>query len=179
MIPLRLYSRLASVTSFKLSSYPTPPPLKAALIASAMILIQHTDTMSTKAAFYRQHYAKVVPPTSLHSHWHLWYHFQASSHSLLSPTLLQVIADKHEDTLTKFGAILSQGIIDAGGRNVSISLQSRAGHMSMRTAVGLLVFSQFWFWFPLCHFLSLALTPTAVITLNSDLKVRVCVCVKV
>jgi len=44
--------------------------------------------------------------------------------------------------------------------------------MSMQTAVGLLVFSQFWFWYPLCHFLSLALTPTAVIALNADLKVR-------
>lgn len=58
-----------------------------------------------------------------------------------------------------------------GGRNVTISLQSRTGHMSMRTAVGLLVFSQFWFWYPLCHFLSLAFTPTAAIALNSELKV--------
>ena len=43
--------------------------------------------------------------------------------------------------------------------------------MSMKTAVGLLVFCQFWYWFPLCHFLSLAFTPTAVIGLNADLKV--------
>ena len=44
--------------------------------------------------------------------------------------------------------------------------------MNMRAAVGLLVFSQFWFWYPLCLFLGLALTPTAIITLNPDLKVR-------
>jgi len=43
--------------------------------------------------------------------------------------------------------------------------------MSMRTAVGLLVFSQFWFWYPLVPFLSLAFTPTTLIGLNTDLKV--------
>ena len=53
---------------------------------------------------------------------------------------------------------------------MTISLQSRTGHMSMKTAVGLLVFCQFWYWFPFCHFLSLAFTPTAAIGLNSDLK---------
>ena len=60
--------------------------------------------------------------------------------------------------------------VGTGGRNVTISLQSRTGHMSMKTAVGLLVFCQFWYWFPFTHFLSLAFTPTAAIGLNSDLK---------
>lgn len=58
-----------------------------------------------------------------------------------------------------------------GGRNVTISLQSRTGHTHMPSVVGLLVFTQFWFWFPLSHFLSLAFTPTAIIGLNKDLKV--------
>ncbi|KAJ8277195.1 hypothetical protein GJAV_G00072450, partial [Gymnothorax javanicus] len=82
----------------------------------------------------------------------------------------KVINDKHDDVMAKFGAILAQGILDAGGRNVTISLQSRTGHTHMPTVVGLLVFTQFWFWFPLSHFLSLAFTPTAIIGLNKDLK---------
>ncbi|KAI9517328.1 26S proteasome non-ATPase regulatory subunit 1, partial [Dissostichus eleginoides] len=82
----------------------------------------------------------------------------------------KVINDKHDDVMAKFGAILAQGILDAGGRNMTISLQSRTGHTHMPTVVGLLVFTQFWFWFPLSHFLSLAFTPTAIIGLNKDLK---------
>uniref|UniRef100_A0A669PWB3 26S proteasome non-ATPase regulatory subunit 1 n=1 Tax=Phasianus colchicus TaxID=9054 RepID=A0A669PWB3_PHACC len=83
----------------------------------------------------------------------------------------KVINDKHDDVMAKFGAILAQGILDAGGHNVTISLQSRTGHTHMPSVVGVLVFTQFWFWFPLSHFLSLAFTPTCVIGLNKDLKV--------
>eukprot|EP01102_Stenamoeba_stenopodia_P013510 TRINITY_DN4394_c0_g1_i1.p1 TRINITY_DN4394_c0_g1~~TRINITY_DN4394_c0_g1_i1.p1 ORF type:complete len:951 (-),score=235.34 TRINITY_DN4394_c0_g1_i1:34-2886(-) len=80
------------------------------------------------------------------------------------------IADKHEDVMAKFGAILATGIIDAGGRNVTFSLHSRSGHKNMPAIVGLAVFTQFWYWFPLVHFISLAFTPTAIIGLNKDLK---------
>lgn len=82
----------------------------------------------------------------------------------------KVISDKHEDVMAKFGAILAQGIIDAGGRNCTISLQSRTGHTNMDAVVGLLVFCQYWFWYPLTHFLSLAFTPACIVGLNADLK---------
>lgn len=81
-----------------------------------------------------------------------------------------MIADKHEDVIAKFGAILAQGIIDAGGRNATVSLQSRTGHTNLSAVVGLLVFVQFWYWYPLTHFLSLAFTPTSIIGLNIDLN---------
>ena len=58
-----------------------------------------------------------------------------------------------------------------GGRNVTISLQSRAGHTHMMSVVGLLVFTHYWYWFPLTHFISLAFSPTCLIGLNSDVKV--------
>lgn len=83
----------------------------------------------------------------------------------------KVISDKHEDVMTKFGAIIAQGIIDAGGRNVTVSLQSRTGHTNVCAVVGMLIFSQFWYWFPLTHFLSLAFTPTYIVGINGDLKI--------
>lgn len=85
-------------------------------------------------------------------------------------TYAQVISNKHEDVMAKFGAILAQGIIDAGGRNVTVSLQSRTGHMNMLAVVGALVFTQYWYWFPLAHCLALAFTPTCLIALNAQLK---------
>jgi 26S proteasome regulatory subunit N2 len=64
-------------------------------------------------------------------------------------------------------------LFEIGGRNVTISLQSRSGHLNMPAIVGMAVFTQFWYWFPLTHFLSLAFTPTAIIGLNKDLKVKI------
>lgn len=112
---------------------------QGALIASAMILIQHTDQTCPKTSFFRSLYS-------------------------------EVITNKHEDVMAKYGAILAQGIIDAGGRNVTVSLQSRTGHTNLQAVVGMLIFTQYWYWFPLAHCLSLAFTPTCVIALNSDLK---------
>merc|ERR1712183_946744 len=81
--------------------------------------------------------------------------------------------DKHEDVMVKLGAIFAQGIIDAGGRNVTVSLQSRTGHTNMMAVVGMLEFTQYWYWFPLSHFLALAFTPSYVIALNSELDMPV------
>ncbi|KAL6659058.1 hypothetical protein ACP70R_003098 [Stipagrostis hirtigluma subsp. patula] len=85
--------------------------------------------------------------------------------------LEKIILDKHEDTMSKMGAILASGILDAGGRNVTIKLQSRSKHDKLTAVVGLAVFTQFWYWYPLTYFVSLAFSPTALIGLNSDLKV--------
>ncbi|KAL3282617.1 hypothetical protein HHI36_005792 [Cryptolaemus montrouzieri] len=90
--------------------------------------------------------------------------------SFFRQTYAQVVSNKHEDVMAKFGAILAQGIIDAGGRNVTLSLQSRTGHTNMLAVVGTLVFTQYWYWFPLSHCLALAFTPTCVIALNAQLK---------
>lgn len=40
--------------------------------------------------------------------------------------LEKIINDKHDETMSKVGASLAQGILDAGGWNVGIMLRSRA-----------------------------------------------------
>lgn len=86
-------------------------------------------------------------------------------------TLQKAIGDRHEDAMTKFGSAVSLGIIDAGGRNCTISLQTQTGNLNMAGIVGMAVFTQYWYWFPLTHFLSLSFTPTAVIAVDQDLEV--------
>jgi 26S proteasome regulatory subunit N2 len=83
--------------------------------------------------------------------------------------LASIISEKHQSTLTKMGAILSTGILDAGGRNCSLMLGSRNGFTKMTSAVGLVLWLQHWHWYPMMHMFSLALTPTYTIGLN---KVR-------
>ena len=56
---------------------------------------------------------------------------------------------------------------------MTVSLQSRTGHTSVSAVVGMLAFTQYQYWFPLSHFLSLAFQPTAVIGLNSNLDMSV------
>eukprot|EP01082_Thalassiosira_pseudonana_P005760 g5664.t1 g5664 contig2:1007454-1009840(-) len=84
--------------------------------------------------------------------------------------LSTIISDKHQSSLTKMGAILSTGLIDAGGRNCALSLGSRNGFTKMTSAVGLVLWLQHWHWFPLMHMFSLAVTPTCTIGLNKDFK---------
>jgi 26S proteasome regulatory subunit N2 len=85
--------------------------------------------------------------------------------------LSSVISDKHQTVLSKSGAILATGILDAGGRNVVVSLQSRAGFMKMGGVVGLMLFLQHWYWYPLKLFLSLSFSPTMMIGLNKDFDI--------
>jgi len=83
----------------------------------------------------------------------------------------KVISDRHEDAMAKFGAAIALGIIDAGGRNCTIGLQTQSGNLNLTAIIGMAVFTQYWYWFPLTHFISLAFTPTSVIGLDQDLEV--------
>lgn len=82
--------------------------------------------------------------------------------------LVTVINDKHQPNMAKAGAVLASGILDAGGRNVVVSMQSRGGFLKMGSVVGLVLWLQYWYWYPLMLFLSLAFSPTALIGLNKD-----------
>ncbi|CAO1596311.1 proteasome regulatory particle base subunit [Xanthoria calcicola] len=91
--------------------------------------------------------------------------------STIRKTLMKAITDRHEDAMTKFGSAIALGIIDAGGRNCTISLQTQTGNLNMAGIVGMAVFTQYWYWFPLTHFLSLSFAPTAVVGLDQDLEI--------
>ncbi|KAL2024913.1 hypothetical protein VTK56DRAFT_3612 [Thermocarpiscus australiensis] len=86
-------------------------------------------------------------------------------------TLKKVVGDRHEDAMTKFGAALALGILDAGGRNCTIGLQTQTGNLNMAGIVGMAVFTQYWYWFPFTHFLSLSFAPTSIIGLDHDLEI--------
>lgn len=88
-------------------------------------------------------------------------------------TMMKMIADRHEDAMAKFGCAVALGIIDAGGRNCTISLQTQTGNLNMPGIVGAAVFTQYWYWFPLAHFLSLSFSPTALIGVDQKLEVPV------
>jgi len=84
--------------------------------------------------------------------------------------LTNIVKDKHQSAMTKMGAVLAKGIIDAGGRNVSIILGSRNGFTKMTGAVGVTLWLQHWHWYPMLHMFSLAVAPTFMIGLNHELK---------
>ena len=84
--------------------------------------------------------------------------------------LASITGEKHHSTLTKMGAIIATGIIDAGGRNCSLFLGSRNGFTKMNSVVGLVLWLQHWHWYPMMQMFSLALTPTYTIGLNKDFK---------
>ncbi|KAJ6140574.1 hypothetical protein N7470_010370 [Penicillium chermesinum] len=89
----------------------------------------------------------------------------------LRKAMMKMIGDRHEDAMAKFGCAVALGIIDAGGRNCTISLQTQTGNLNMPGIVGAAVFVQYWYWFPLTHFLSLSFAPTSVIGVDQKLEV--------
>lgn len=81
---------------------------------------------------------------------------------------LEIITSRHEDGVTKFGAILAQGIIDAGGRRVTLSLINNLGLTNMTAVAGMLLFTQYRNWYPMTLFLSLAFSPTHIVAVNKN-----------
>lgn len=111
---------------------------QAAMISLSMVLIQQTEKTNPKVKFVNEHFRTVI-------------------------------ATKHQEGLAKFGACIAQGIMNAGGRNVTIQLENvEMGTLNKKAVIGLAMFSQFWYWFPLSHFLSLSFSPTSIIGVRAD-----------
>ncbi|KAL8434369.1 hypothetical protein Efla_007064 [Eimeria flavescens] len=85
--------------------------------------------------------------------------------SAFRDTLQKVMKDKHEDSLARFGAVLAAGLIDAGGRNVSVRFFSARKVLRMHAVAGVCLFSQLWYSFPLIYCLCLSFAPSALIGL--------------
>jgi 26S proteasome regulatory subunit N2 len=95
---------------------------------------------------------------------------QAPRSTAIRELFAKVVGDKHDDPMARFGASIAQGIVDAGGRNATVSLSTRAGTLNMQAIVGMTLFVQMWYWFPLAHGRGLAFTPTAVIAVDDQLR---------
>ena len=85
--------------------------------------------------------------------------------------LLENIKKKNEDPIYKFGAMLSLGLLDAGGRNCVVTLSSQSGKAKKGAILGMVMFTQYWYWFPFVQMISLSLEPTMLMGLNKDLKI--------
>lgn len=53
---------------------------------------------------------------------------------------------------------------------MTVGLRSASGYFRRTSCVGMMLFLQYWYWYPLSYCLSLALQPSALIGLNADLK---------
>ncbi|CAE5960515.1 unnamed protein product [Arabidopsis arenosa] len=113
---------------------------QGALIAMAMVMVQISEASDSRVGAFRRQLGKIL-------------------HDGLA-----------DDMSNNMGAYLASGILDAGGSNVTIRLLSKTKHDKVTAVIGLAVFSQFWYWYPLIYFISLAFSPTAFIGLNYDLK---------
>ena len=86
-------------------------------------------------------------------------------------TIHEVIGRTHVEIMAKMGAILAVGILDIGGRNMTISLTTRSGLPKLDAITGMLVFCQYWNWFPYLNFISLALTPSVFVGVTASIKI--------
>jgi len=113
---------------------------QSALIALAMVLVQHHEAETPLAKEVRA-------------------------------LLLATCTDKREPTMSQMGAILGCGIIDAAGRNATISLFNAHNNCRRQSAiVGMAMFWQYWYWYPLIPFITLSFRPTMLMALNGELQ---------
>jgi 26S proteasome regulatory subunit N2 len=73
--------------------------------------------------------------------------------------------------MTKLGAILAIGLLDIGGRNMTLSLTTRSGMPKLEAISGILIFSQYWNWFPYINFIGLSISPSMLVGVTAKLKI--------
>lgn len=69
------------------------------------------------------------------------------------------------------GALLAIGILDIGGKNMVVSLTTEFGIPKLEALAGMLMFLNYWNWFPYINFLLLTLTPSGFVAVTRGGKV--------
>jgi 26S proteasome regulatory subunit N2 len=84
--------------------------------------------------------------------------------------LMENVKNKTQDNIYKFGAMLSLGLLEAGGKNCIVTLTSQSGTCKKGAILGMVMFTQYWYWFPFLQMINLSLEPTFLMGVNADLK---------
>ena len=87
--------------------------------------------------------------------------------------LSKILEDKDEHLLIKFGAMISKGLMNLGGKNCVINLVSNTGENKMKSIIGMCLFTQYYYWFPMVHMLNLSVSPTFLFNLDDKLKIPI------
>ena len=74
--------------------------------------------------------------------------------------LNKILEDKNEHLLIKFGAMISKGLVNLGGKNCVINLVSNTNENKMKSVIGMCLFTQYYYWFPMLHILNLSVCHT-------------------
>ena len=83
----------------------------------------------------------------------------------------KIISNKREGDMTRLGAILGAGLLDGAGRNATIELYNQNNKCKRQSAiVGMAIFWQYWYWYPLIPFITLSFKPTMLMCLNYQLN---------
>ena len=75
-------------------------------------------------------------------------------------------------SMTRMGALMASGLVDAGGCNMFVRLVDAGGNKIIpRAVVGMMLWTQHWFWYPMSTMISLAMRPGFILGVNEDFKV--------
>ena len=66
---------------------------------------------------------------------------------------------------------MAQGFVNLGGRNCKINLTSSSGNNKMAAIVGMALFTQYYYWFPMVHFVNLAVEPVILFGVDSNMRI--------
>ncbi|MES1904530.1 MAG: proteasome regulatory particle base subunit [Paramarteilia canceri] len=95
----------------------------------------------------------------------------SSEYKFLREYIYKKATTSDQSMIFKFGACISFGIMNAGGQNVEMSLFDNYGLISLKKLSGLLLFSQYWHWMPLIHFLPLSFSSAYSVIVDQNLSV--------